>query len=463
MEVPPGASNFRDVTPALTPGQGTGAADYPFTISVASTTNSTASDSATGTLQVTSQGVVVSLNPPSGATGSGFQLTVTNTGSVSDTYNLSLIGPGALVASLATNQIALAPGASRIIPITTGSASFAVAGNLDLTAMAVSQGNRAVNGEATASLSVPSTQSVSAALTPSSENLGTPGNATFTLVVNNTGNTEDLYTAFIVSTSGPITANLVGLDGLPTQSVPLFRIPGLSTGTILLQTNLAAIGQGTVTVEVKSLSNGSIVATATATVTSGVVTPPATDGPQVIQVLRYGIHWEPTTLVLRFDQPLDPSTTQNVSNYVIIGPGGHRDRIRSAVYDPTTQTVTLHPARRVNLHHNYKLTVIGAGPNGVSDSQGLLLDGKNTGVPGSNYHTILNWKNVVLPKHIPPVSSRDSAFKVQRSIAGRGHSVLHVKVVVKPGLKQDAHGSHVIHGDVQAQNLATRKPVHVIR
>ncbi len=111
VEVPPGVSNFRDVTLTLEPGQGTGAADYPFTISVGSTTNSTASDSATETLQVTSQGVVVSLNPPSGATGSGFQLTVTNTGSVSDTYNLSLIGPGALVASLATNQVALAPGA----------------------------------------------------------------------------------------------------------------------------------------------------------------------------------------------------------------------------------------------------------------------------------------------------------------------------------------------------------------
>ncbi len=207
-----------------------------------------------------------------------------------------------------------------------------------------------------------------------------------------------------MSASGPITANLVGLDGLPTQSVPLFRIPGLSTATILLQTNLAAIGQGTVTIQVKSLSNGSIVATATATVTSGVITT-ATDGPQVTQVLRFGIHWEPTTLVLDFDQALDPTAAQNVNNYVIIGPGGRRDRIRSAVYDPTTQTVTLHPARRVNLHHNYKLTVIGAGPHGLTDSQGLRLDGTDTGIPGSNYHAILNWKNVVLPKSIPKGSN----------------------------------------------------------
>ena len=123
--------------------------------------------------------------------------------------------------------------------------------------------------------------------------------------------------------------------------------------------------------------------------------------------------------MLDFDQPLDPSTAQNVSNYVIIGPGGRRDRIRSAVYDPTTQTVTLHPARRVNVHHNYKLTVIGVGPHAVSDSQGLLLDGKDTGIAGSNYHTIVNWKNVVLPKHRPPVSSQTSAIGRARLVQRR--------------------------------------------
>ena len=52
-----------------------------------------------------------------------------------------------------------------------------------------------------------------------------------------------------------MTASLIGLDGLPTQSIPVFRLPGLSTGAILLQTNLAAIGQGTVTIVVKSLSD----------------------------------------------------------------------------------------------------------------------------------------------------------------------------------------------------------------
>ena len=44
----------------------------------------------------------------------------------------------------------------------------------------------------------------------------------------------------------------MGLDGQPTQSIPTFRLPGLSTGAILLQADLAAARNGAVTVKVKS-------------------------------------------------------------------------------------------------------------------------------------------------------------------------------------------------------------------
>lgn len=57
---------------------------------------------------------------------------------------------------------------------------------------------------------------------------------------------------------------------------------------------------------------------ATLTVTNSV----GVDGPQVTSVKRYGIHWMPTSLVLYFNQPLDPSTSQRVADYQIIGPAG---------------------------------------------------------------------------------------------------------------------------------------------
>ena len=79
---------------------------------------------------------------------------------------------------------------------------------------------------------------------------------------------EDAYTATIISTTGPITATLTGLDGLPTQTIPLFRLPGLHQGAITLNANLLQQGTGTVTIQVTSLTNPSITTMATADITT---------------------------------------------------------------------------------------------------------------------------------------------------------------------------------------------------
>jgi hypothetical protein len=73
------------------------------------------------------------------------------------------------------------------------------------------------------------------------------------LLVRNTGHTEDAFTATIMGTSGPVPANLAGLDGQPAQTIPLFRLPGLGTGTIVLNASISATATGTVTVAVTTL------------------------------------------------------------------------------------------------------------------------------------------------------------------------------------------------------------------
>src|SRR5262249_2876940 len=55
-------------------------------------------------------------------------------------------------------------------------------------------------------------------------------------------------------------------------AIPVFRLPGLASGAILLRADLAAFGQGTVTVEVRSLTDARLVASATATVTAEATT-----------------------------------------------------------------------------------------------------------------------------------------------------------------------------------------------
>jgi uncharacterized repeat protein (TIGR01451 family) len=271
VEVPPGASNFRDVTLTLTPQQGAVAGSDSFSVTATSKNKPSATGSASGTLNVVGNGVNVSLNPPSGAPGSSFQLTVTNTGQVMDTFDLALGGPAALVSSLGMPKVTLAPGASQVVPIATGAVTFADAGSLNLMGMAQSEANPAVQAGASASLTIPNTTGMTAQFSPAVQVLPVPGTSSFLLLVHNTGNTEDSYSATITATTGPLSASLTGLDGQPAQAIPVFRLPGLSTGAILVHTTLAQFSQGTVTVTVQSQSNPSLVTSSTATVSAAAV------------------------------------------------------------------------------------------------------------------------------------------------------------------------------------------------
>jgi hypothetical protein len=195
-------------------------------------------------------------------------MTVTNTGTVTDTFDLALGGPAALVASLGTSKVTLGPGASQQVTITTQPVNFAVSGSLPLFATATSEGNPAVQAGATAALTIDTTTGMTASASPGVQVLPVPGTTSFLVLVNNTGNLEDAYTATITGTTGPVTANLMGLDGQPAQTIPTFRLPGLSTGALLLQTDLSATGPGKVNVQVQSLTDPSRTASVTATVSA---------------------------------------------------------------------------------------------------------------------------------------------------------------------------------------------------
>jgi uncharacterized membrane protein len=261
VDVPPGIGNFRDLPLTLTVKPGTPPGPFPFTVTVTAS-DGTSSTTAGGSLNVTANGVTLALSPSQAAPGSTFNLTVTNTGTVTDTYNLALASPAALVAVLASSQVTLAAGASQAISVTTGAVSFADSGNLALTAIATSQGNPAVTTSAMANLVIPTTQGLATQISPPSETLPLPGAASFVVLPDNIGNSEDNYSASIIGTTGPVSASLIGLDGQPTQSVPIFRLPGLASGAILL--DATALASGSVTVHISSLSDPTITTTTTA-------------------------------------------------------------------------------------------------------------------------------------------------------------------------------------------------------
>ena len=105
-----------------------------------------------------------------------------------------------------------------------------------------------------------------------------------------------------------------------------------------------------------------------------------------------------------------PSGAENVANYRIIaacadgrfGPNDARTiRIKSAVYNPATDTVTLTPVHRLNWHRRYEIKVNGSSPTGLTDLFGNLLDGVGNGKPGSNYSAVFRHWGIDPTYHAP--------------------------------------------------------------
>ncbi len=145
VQVPPGLGNFREVRLTLTAQQGSAPGPRNFTVTAASQTNNSVTAQSAGTLNVVANGVNVTLAPASASPGGTFTMTVRNTGTVNDTFDLSLAGPGALLATLSTAAVTLASGASQNVTVATGQAAFASQGPLTIVAGARARGNTAVS------------------------------------------------------------------------------------------------------------------------------------------------------------------------------------------------------------------------------------------------------------------------------------------------------------------------------
>ncbi len=262
-EISPGVDNYRETTLSISVPMDADPGDFPFTLTAASKTNSTVVGTAAGSLKVLPYGVDVSITPSSGPPGTAFSMTVTNTGQASDVFDLSLGGPAAIVAQLASSSLSLEPGASQTVAISVGEIGFAFEGSLELAAIAASQSDPSAKDTAAAALSIGATRGVAASFTPDSSDIKAPGSASFLLLVQNTGNGEDAYSAAITGVTGSVEASLSDLNGEPTTTIPLFRLPGLSTAAILLDGTILSGREGTITVTVTSTEDSSIQASAT--------------------------------------------------------------------------------------------------------------------------------------------------------------------------------------------------------
>jgi hypothetical protein len=114
--------------------------------------------------------------------------------------------------------------------------------------------------------------------------------------------------------------------------------------------------------------NGNLV-TQVSTSGSGVVTITydfIPQSPQVTQLVRFGLHHQPTTLLLTFSGPLNQLDAQVPANYYVVapnrrgsftGPGTRIIPVIRATYDPATNQVLLLTGQRLNVHRQYQLHI----------------------------------------------------------------------------------------------------------
>ena len=129
---------------------------------------------------------------------------------------------------------------------------------------------------------------------------------------------------------------------------------------------------------------------------------------QIVSQRRHGSGFQPTTVVLQFNEPLNASSASNLSHYVLIDLGpdkklGTSDnrqiRVIAAVYDAATETVTLLPRARLALNKAYFVQV-----RGVTSVYGNVLDGYANNTPGSPYDALFHSYNKF--RHLVPPQPR---------------------------------------------------------
>lgn len=227
---------------------------------------------------------------------------------------------------------------------------------------------------------------------------------------------QDVEVVLTVTNNGPSAANQVVLtDATPAGLAFVSAAPSQGTvvvagGTLTADLGALAVGgRATVNVTLRAQAagawvNSALVADSDPDVHSDVVgdsqtidvvgTSVDTTGLRIVAVQPRGGGRKRMSIVLTFNQPLDPAGAVVRSHYKIKGPvrGGRirprHDRgirIKRVIYEPASLAVIILPAVRLPPGRTFLLSV-----SGLLDAHGDLLDGAGDGQPGSPYRVLFH-------------------------------------------------------------------------
>jgi hypothetical protein len=251
-------------------------------------------------------------------------------------------------------------------------------------------------------LSVTVSHSATVQGTITSQNLsptsGTVITATFTGSFQINGLNQPIAQPAKMLTSAPTPA---GPFGSPTDTVtfPPFALTDSATTTFTDPASLAfytsSSGRSAVTVTMSatataaaSAPNGNLLTTASSSGSSSVTVTymylPAC--PTVSGIGRIGVHHQRTELVVTFDGTVDPVKAENTGNYSVLTRSGKTIPIKSAIFNPSTNSVTLVPAQRLNVHEHFRLSLVIPCPNEPTPETVVIPFGGKRSLIGFHNH-----------------------------------------------------------------------------
>jgi uncharacterized membrane protein len=252
-----GASTDIQVTVLVRPDTAPGT--YPLTTQ---TWSYGALVTATFNVVVPDQGVQISISPSSGTPATAFSAIVRNTGTATDTFDLSALGALGPAVVISPSSVTLDPSTNATVTVTLGNAGFVPQGTSSFDVQAVSHSQSAARARATAQVVSDARKSIVLAGEPPSISVANaPATRSFGLAVQNTGNVEDAYALAIIGTSANISASLRDAGGGAVQSVAPIRLPGNALALAHVDATLNSGSSGTVTLQATSQSDSSITAT----------------------------------------------------------------------------------------------------------------------------------------------------------------------------------------------------------
>ncbi|MCA9136679.1 MAG: hypothetical protein KDB00_07970 [Planctomycetales bacterium] len=266
IDLSPGASNSRRVLLRVTTPDGTLPDDYDFELVATSVDVPQIDDRAVATVTVSELGVDVIVDSTTVQAGQSYDVTVTNTGQLEETFQLSLAAPAGLDAQLSSTSVTLGAGQSQVISLQIGAIDYANPGVMELLVVAESVSQPQVRDVESVGIPIDGRLGVSANFQRDQVQLVEPGATTSVLYVDNLGNVTDQYSASIIATGGDVRASLRGVDGASIQTLPLMIVPGFGRAAIVLDATLGSFSSAAVTVQVRSLTDNSVVAEDTVTI-----------------------------------------------------------------------------------------------------------------------------------------------------------------------------------------------------